>query len=1218
MAVKDIYTRGTIIPTSENIGTSRDSEAIKKIQQSRGQQEQYKFYERKAIPIKEKNITSIKEKIIQKEQQIEYSRKKIEGYKKEELDNNKDYSENIDRLSNEISTYNKSLGILKTELNKYENITNPIDIVSYGENYSKEVLNYINETESYETDKYSLKRKNLEQIKREKDRIIKEGGSIKNGIAYNKQGDVIGFTNSQGKNNYENIMKKESISSKSPIIVKGMGLFIDGKFYSSSDQNWMENKIKEINKQKENVIDNKLNIPNDKIDISKLNIPINTTNLGVTNKTITIGMPKVVNESGKTEVTPVTLTTISKPGITDITLTGTRNLTKEEIVKKTEFEKLIKDKSFSQVFSLQNFDIKDFKWKGKRYDTNTAVEAMIYLTQQDLEEKSKYFLAPKLKTYDNIYNEEVKNITSSYSIGNITKEEADKKLEEVYSKYEQSYNKTVNEFEEGTAKRFLDSRQQYIDMFTESSAYKDALNPKVIVPTLVVGVATGAGAAGALGAGVKTVLTSTAVKLIAGGALGLSVAKTGQELYNLHAQGRLNPTTARTIIGPQIISLGVASIGGIIGGGIGVLRYKKIEAEFQLNIKSQLLTDKKMQNILFTDSNIKRGYGIVKYRGYDMAVVVNKNIVNKIKLYNSIKSEGTITSQDVTGIDINKRLIINEKLKAYLKNTKEDIYLYEEGGAVIKQNTFTKVTGQKVQNKILYSTNGRINNKYVEFVFNLKKNGRITDLYIIVKTPTEIDGLIIAKIGKVILSQRINKIPISGSLYPLELTSLNIKPIGWKLISGKTAKLSIFQQGNIIYEKSIADVMIKDLKGVNLGKEVIFGDFVDIENTLFIRRKNIGETSSGKIAVSSLKQIENGNKFDTITEILAFKSKTTTDSFPSFTFTKTKPSPITPFSDTFGFSDIGKTSSVVVKPKPSPILNTDYILGKTALVTPTNKVISPKINIKPELDIFNSDNIFTSAKISNIRQPISNKQDLMSLNTNEFQELSLGLNKKERSKIKEEVKPKIKELEKVNFGFNTLQKVNSLSKPQIKTAQTSLLSQNSKELLSFSNLQKNIQTQRVINPQQTQTIQKNKTIQRLPPQKPFNFNFGFKFGEEKNKKPKLKEKDILDWGFVAEVRRKGKFKPVSKVVSKKEAFLIGEDIVKNTLGASFRVKKTEKKIKVKNIPSKTLGWLGNSEFYTKQEKGEDIFIQKREKRLSTKGERKEIQKAKKAKQNFPF
>jgi hypothetical protein len=82
------------------------------------------------------------------------------------------------------------------------------------------------------------------------------------------------------------------------------------------------------------------------------------------------------------------------------------------------------------------------------------------------------------------------------------------------------------------------------------------------------------------------------------------------------------------------------------------------------------------------------------------------------------------------------------------------------------------------------------------------------------------------------------------------------------------------------------------------------------------------------------------------------------------------------------------------------------------------------------------------------------------------------------------------------------------------------------------------------------------------------------------------------------------------VVSEKEAFLIGKDIVKNTLGASFRVRKTKTKIKKKSSKD---GWLtlNSDEFYKKKEKGKDIFIQKKGKRLSSKGERKEIKRARK-------
>ena len=51
-------------------------------------------------------------------------------------------------------------------------------------------------------------------------------------------------------------------------------------------------------------------------------------------------------------------------------------------------------------------------------------------------------------------------------------------------------------------------------------------------------------------------------------------------------------------------------------------------------------------------------------------------------------------------------------------------------------------------------------------------------------------------------------------------------------------------------------------------------------------------------------------------------------------------------------------------------------------------------------------------------------------------------------------------------------------------------------------------------------------------------------------------------------------------------------------------------------PSSEFEWFGNSEFYKKKEKGEDIFIEKREKRLSTKGEKREIQKARKKQKSF--
>jgi hypothetical protein len=413
--------------------------------------------------------------------------------------------------------------------------------------------------------------------------------------------------------------------------------------------------------------------------------------------------------------------------------------------------------------------------------------------------------------------------------------------------------------------------------------------------------------------------------------------------------------------------------------------------------------------------------------------------------------------------------------------------------------------------------------------------------------------------------------------------------------------------------------MVKDLKGISLGREVMYGDFVDMETTLFVQNKNLGGAMTGKIGAVSLKYSDAGGDFEKMTEILAFKSKTSAQENPALIFTKTPQGPKTPFVDTFGFSGIGGTKPASLKVKPVSILNTDYLLGETTIVAPSQKVTTPQIKIQPKVDIFDLD-IFSSTRFGKIKEIPTKREDLISSNKNEFQELTLNLNPKTKALTRQELKTKTKEVSVLNWGLDSLQKKGALLKPQVKIAEKSLLAQNTRDMMSFSTLQRQAIKQKTVQQQKTPQTQLEKTQRLTRPQKPepFGFDFGFKFGEEKVKKGKPKEKDILDWGFIAEVRRQGKFKPVSKAVSKKEAFLIGEDIVKNTLGASFRVKKTAKKIKVKKKPSAELSWLGNSEFYKKQERGEDIFIQKKEKRLSTKGERKEIQKSKRAKQKSFF
>lgn len=133
--------------------------------------------------------------------------------------------------------------------------------------------------------------------------------------------------------------------------------------------------------------------------------------------------------------------------------------------------------------------------------------------------------------------------------------------------------------------------------------------------------------------------------------------------------------------------------------------------------------------------------------------------------------------------------------------------------------------------------------------------------------------------------------------------------------------------------------------------------------------------------------------------------------------------------------------------------------------------------------------------------------------------------------------------------------------------------------------------------------------------------FGFPTPPPKKKKKKG-EKDAEDyWGFVTEVKRKGKFKAESNAFgSIQEALAFGFEEVDKTLARTFRVR--AKRVKGRK-PQKEQGFAGDLDalgknFYTRQQGGDILFIEKREKALSRKGETRAIQKARRSKNAEKF
>ena len=91
-------------------------------------------------------------------------------------------------------------------------------------------------------------------------------------------------------------------------------------------------------------------------------------------------------------------------------------------------------------------------------------------------------------------------------------------------------------------------------------------------------------------------------------------------------------------------------------------------------------------------------------------------------------------------------------------------------------------------------------------------------------------------------------------------------------------------------------------------------------------------------------------------------------------------------------------------------------------------------------------------------------------------------------------------------------------------------------------------------------------------------------------------------GFLIEVRRKGKFLADKSIFeTKEEALAYGGFKVGQTAAATFKVKQVEQE-----ATKRYIGKLSLDRFYGKQERGEQLYIQKSKYRISSLGEKKEI------------
>jgi len=273
----------------------------------------------------------------------------------------------------------------------------------------------------------------------------------------------------------------------------------------------------------------------------------------------------------------------------------------------------------------------------------------------------------------------------------------------------------------------------------------------------------------------------------------------------------------------------------------------------------------------------------------------------------------------------------------------------------------------------------------------------------------------------------------------------------------------------------------------------------------------------------------------------------------------------------------------------SSLINAPRIVTRTP-TTITNAVKNINSFSKDFSNIASTTFGFTKAVSSKASKPASaltqqiNIQKVMPENKQVIKQPQLSL-LQTTTKSKSSSKPKYLSAEKeISIIDNSLQ-AKPLEKIKSKSFLDIFSKTRSESITRARDLQKQQQLQKTALKQKSKDIFSNQfnnislsnPITSLNNTKIDRFDFGLGFGSSDNNKKKSAEEY---WGFIPEVRRKGKFIPVGKEpLSRSEAIKKGKEVVSSTLAASFRLTpvKTKKKIQEKDEYED----IGNN-FYTKE------------------------------------
>lgn len=1238
VTVRDVFER-------KNITTTGKVKEVRDVLERRYEREQTSHYERQATPIKQSNIEKINNYIKQIEKSIEDYRNRIKNYeeqrsKERDSRERKWYEDKIDEYRDEIRAREEALKVAKKELDNYEKLSDWRDILGFGESYADKLISYSKQIQYYEEAKAEESRRRQEWVRKFKEspeyqKLVEQYPSLKNtNVSYYELTKAIDKYNQQMKEAeklskevklYEikedgtqkgigNVYTKQGLTSNLIFNIKGELIGVEDKIKGISRQPTYGEKLFYEAQRKIETAPMKIyksDILPEKSDFAKffekeIKLPEiqkphpvlasqQTTIMKQEKSKIPLTTPLVsaATEEPKSKLTPVYI-----KGFKEIIEDVKRAPTLKDAFKAaySSVYSKISQKSILDITEKGEVKGRGEKWLGEAEEISKKQAKE--LTTEELLKKADWKIGDFISEDSNMRSLSPK--AYSYALSEKFGEEllnkyySDRKnfVEEIKNKNiptEEKISEARSDFYEWLRKEGRTTYNNYLKKLDEVGYSYTKKKETIKAVKLAIPIAIASGGIGygfsLLSATSATAgaIISTASTILGAGFAGAYSISSINKVMDLRERGMLSVENVAKAFAPDLIYLSSTFAGGYIGSRLGSEKILSYQKEFLKDTTKKLITDSNFRSKYLTEQNIKKGYIEIEYKKgllkYDFKYPLTKSVVDNVNFLHQVYKEGGLKAKPLQatkyiGVSEREKTLILDSLKAAF-----DREFFQYDANTIKKIAQTQVTPKlnipHSKTKYWYSIGGTIRGKYVEVLFQLTSTGKPYNYHIINKIPFPNDNRIaLVHIGKVISGVEREK--IGGYI----LEKGRVKYLGSRIVITKQAGDSVLANSNIVLKKY--DVLSREFFGIDkINSKQIFADFTYTKKIPFV----IKITKRGMIEKGSLEVAETPFNFD----FFKGKSLEVDKRLLSTGDLKVKPSAAkkTLFAKTFesemkkigeGFSF--KAKQPLLKSKQESILDLKEI-------TVAPKSAGVKVKGKPEQKQVIKPFAFSEVKIRE-KEKILEKEvnDIANRTLAKQAQIEKAIPLEKQAQIGKQLTiPTIRErvIEKQGELLKQAQKqALKIKEPRI-SENVFLLGAPSKKGSSF--------------------------ISQLPKIRPITIKLPkLKITLTKSKvKPAAKEKEKK--AYVPQIRRKGKWLDISESLDSFEAaFSLGKQKVKKTLAASFRV------VEKKEAPKKkALAWgliLNDNEFYKKIEET-PVYIQKKEKRLSSKEEVSEIQRARK-------